>query len=355
LNQKNKSFSPVFICGSGRSGTTLVRNILGNHSNFYTIDRELHFFTRYRTYCYKLLDKFEKKNNIQRLALSIITLLFYGNECCEIMTIESNYPLDVQNYYDEIVQSEDFNTLKSKYDIFDFCINYFTHKENKKRWVEKTPRNIFAADLITERYPDAQFIEIYRDPRAVYLSWKNAEHRFFRNAVECLRAWNDTTSLGERYLKKLPKQFYRLKYEDLICSPEEELKKLCGFLNEEFEPAMLNITVKNSFFEDSINKQGFNKSSLNRWKESLWKYEVLFLDIFTKTNRKILNYPDSDVKLSFLNFLPFTVFALFTLIKGHSHFPILYKSVKNLTKSKAWCISRLKQSKRLLQQGRFIL
>ncbi|GAH22672.1 unnamed protein product, partial [marine sediment metagenome] len=46
------------------------------------------------------------------------------------------------------------------------------YKGGKTRWLEKTPTHVFYIDDILLSVPDAKFVEIVRDPRAVLASKK---------------------------------------------------------------------------------------------------------------------------------------------------------------------------------------
>lgn len=331
---------PIFIVGSGRSGTALLLQALSKHHNIYGIREEIHFFVDYKTKGHKRLDKFESRKDIEDLTLTILALIFYGIECMPILVRGENYPHNVLEVFNEVKQVDGFKNLKDRFDVFDFCVNYLTLKEGKKRWLEKTPPNIRRVDSILEKYPKAQFIETYRDPRAVYLSWKKAEIDFFKQSdiFECISYWNKAAFCGERFFKLIPNQFYRLQYEKLVNSPEDELKKLCIFLNEDFDPNVLNVEVVNNFFSDIEGQKGFSKVPVDRWKTLLRDEEKLFIDIATKKYRKKLDYKDSYVKLTPFVFLSLIIFSLKAFFKASKR-PAFFNNCVNRLISALRCRS----------------
>lgn len=323
---------PIFICGSGRSGTKFLLNILGKHKNICSIEEESHLFVRHRVPNYFNYERFEKNNEFEKLALSMLSAMYYGVEIAEDMTRQEKFPKEVKELFQEISFLPEFKSVKSKFDIFDLCAKYLTLQENKKRWVEKTPGNIRNSRFILRLYPNAKFIEIYRDPRAVYLSWKYAKQLYFRrsNIFECLKVWRQFAGLGSELGETLKGQYYRLKYENLLNNPEGELKNICAYLNEEFDPGMLEIKVVNSFFEDIKNENGFSVIPLNRWKKGLSNNEKILIDLLTKKYRKDLNYPDSNAKLNIFNLIPFIIFAIKKCIDGKSQLkPYIRSRLRN--------------------------
>lgn len=311
---------PIFIVGSGRSGTTLLLHTLGKHKNIYFVKEETQLFVRYKTRPVIFIDKYEKEKDLEKLTLSILSQMFYGEGKADVFIEENNFQQDVIQIYNEIKKLSDYKSLKNKFEVFNYCVNYLTAKENKKRWVEKTPNNVYTTPFILSIYPSAKFIEIYRDPRSVCHSWLNAKMDFFMksNMIECIQAWRRTISTGETLLKQIPDQYYRIRYEDLINSPEKELRKLCEFINEDFDPKMLEVHVVNNYFKDMEYENGFSKIPLERWKKSLTKNELIFIDLLTKKYRKILHYPDSGARLSIFNTISFLFFVIKISIKGRA-------------------------------------
>jgi len=196
--------NPIFIVGCGRSGTTLLLNILGQHKDIYSIKKETALFTKSKSLTFPYMDNFEKTNDLKGLTLLMFAQMFYSAEPAKIFTQENKYPDKIIDLQNKIAPLISFSLTKTKYDIFKSCVHFLTVKESKKRWVEKTPNNIHNTDFILGFYPDAKFIEIVRDPRAICLSWKNTEYSFFKSSsiIDCIYTWKQAIKKGEEDIKK---------------------------------------------------------------------------------------------------------------------------------------------------------
>jgi len=82
-------------------------------------------------------------------------------------------------------------------------------------------------------------VHLVRDGRDVVLSYKKA---FFgpKHVYPLARRWEQYLSAAEKAREFLGKdRFHQLRYEDLLATPERELRRICAFLGEEFAPQML--------------------------------------------------------------------------------------------------------------------
>lgn len=309
INSK-KLKPPIFIGGEGRSGTRLLRSIIGNHKNIFEIERETYLFGKSSLKKNKLFKKLVQSNDIDTLALSVLTSMIYKKEVAYEKIINREFPEEIIKQFEEIKVLDEYKTIKNKFDCFNLCANYLTYKSGKLRWVEKTPSNIYNVDEILECYPDAKIIIIYRDPRAVCLSWQKKDKR--KSILGTSLSWKKAVHEMTKLASKRNHSVYMLKYQDLVLSPENEIKKLCEFINEEYDSSMMGkVNVVNSHFDDAKNKSGFNTAAIDRWKKELTWNQKLLIDIATKKERKVLGYPDSEEKLSFSDLAPF----LFYLVK----------------------------------------
>ncbi len=102
-----------------------------------------------------------------------------------------------------------------------------------RRWLEKTPGNVFAFHRTLEAFPDARFVHLVRDGRDVVDSLVRRSHTPFRAATRWLCA-----VAAAQELSSLP-GFYELRYESLVQAPESELRRLCAFLGEPFDESAL--------------------------------------------------------------------------------------------------------------------
>lgn len=116
----------------------------------------------------------------------------------------------------------------------------FARDRGKARWGEKRPAYWRDLDVVLRLFPDAQIVHLMRDGRACVASLKQVN--WWREGVLGAMA---TWVLAERQLRKAgrrlpPDSYYRLRYEDLLADPEHELTRLCEFLGEDFDDAMLD-------------------------------------------------------------------------------------------------------------------
>jgi len=99
--------------------------------------------------------------------------------------------------------------------------------------VDKTPRYSAIADELLATFPEARFVVLWRHPVAVAHSMSTT-YRKGRWAPESFEL--DLCHGLERMravVEKAPERVHALRYEDLVARPEEELRRLGGFLGIE--------------------------------------------------------------------------------------------------------------------------
>ena len=87
-------------------------------------------------------------------------------------------------------------------------------------------------------YPSAPIIRIERDPRDVALFLPNVPWRS-SSFVAAVLQWQCLDELGASFFET-DHNCLTLRFEDLVMNPESELRRLCDFIGEQFEPSMMN-------------------------------------------------------------------------------------------------------------------
>lgn len=118
-------------------------------------------------------------------------------------------------------------------------IGPFVDAAQKPRWAEKTPAHVYHLGLIAEVFPRAQFIHMIRNAYDVVRSLQHmpwAPHKL-RWAIE---RWKSSVTAGREAGGRLSgNQYLEVRYEDLLRSPQNTVRELCGFLGEPYCEQML--------------------------------------------------------------------------------------------------------------------
>jgi Sulfotransferase family len=141
--------------------------------------------------------------------------------------------------------------------VVEALMRVWTRQQGKSRWGEKTPQHTLCWRTIVAGFSDLQVIHLVRDGRDVALSYRAA---FFgpKHIYPLAQRWALYLAEAEATQAALGKSgFLLVRYEDLLAEPERELRRICGFLGEEFDPAMLH------FHERSLTRISDQRNQAN--------------------------------------------------------------------------------------------
>lgn len=278
-----KKPNPLFIFGSARAGTTLLRLMLNMHSEI-AIPPESHFLLH-------VLKKYPP------------TAMLNESEVAEVLTIIVNHPrFQFWNIPDVTATLTDqIKAPVSLAELVDQLFRLQIKPTQKPRWGDKTPAYFTIIPELKKMFPQAQMIAYVRDGRDVAISLKQQGWHGWC-IYQRARYWQ---TCAERMtdLKKERNSFF-LRYEELISDPENTLKRLCAYLEIGFEPQMLayDQQYKNNITADE-QKIGIHKKlarkptkkDKERWKvESstfeVWAFESVAYDTLQKSGYAIAFY-----------------------------------------------------------------
>lgn len=218
--------APLLLLAFERSGTNLLRRIMGGHSAF-AAPPAIHL-VEWLSPHEPFYGDFAEDGNFRRLvedAREVTQLSFQP------------WPLDwpVEEPLAEIAPAD-----RSLLCLFEWMFSRRARAEGRARWFCKDRHMIRFAHELGASIPDARFIHLVRDPRDVYSSYRKADggfkhpipfaERWVEDTVACLRA-SSSTPLKDRII--------RVRYEDLLDDPRETVAAICEFVGESFEEGML--------------------------------------------------------------------------------------------------------------------
>jgi hypothetical protein len=167
-------------------------------------------------------------------------------------------------------------------------------------WVEKTPTNELRVARLAGNFPDARFIHVARDPRAIVAARQSMQMQMGEVSHHMLADvyWLDRSlAAGRRNLAVLgPERYHILRYEDLVERPEEVMTRLASFIGIEFTEALLIPTecsllaVANSAYAQGRTAGRIHRRSLHRYKEQLSAEDLALVTGLTRRYARPYGY-----------------------------------------------------------------
>lgn len=241
---------PLFILGHWRSGTTLLHNLLAEDQryvtpNTYQVINPHHFLLTEST-----VTKFTKWMLPKTRPMDNMKLSWTSPQEDESallnLTLSSAYlMLAFQNQRDRYQPYFDMRGLPPReLERWKQAFQYFAKKltvKTGRQILLKSPTHTFRIPLILEMFPDAQFVNIVRNPYSVFNSTMHLRRKMFEAnglaKITCDNMEDDVcsayTHLFERYHADkhlIPAgRLYEIKYEELEQDPIGELRKIYEF------------------------------------------------------------------------------------------------------------------------------
>lgn len=290
--------NPIFVVGPPRSGTTLTARILGSHSGIF-MPGETQFFSdiyaRRRDLGDPASDVEVRRRIIHRLTDLYRRYNALGDQA------------RVDRLFAETDMAARLAEQTSYAAIFRTFMEARASFENKRRWGNQVPRDLFDLEKIFALYPDAKviisirhvldYLTSYRD------KWMRSQRENHVENVERLRRLYHpvvTSLLWKSSIKSVTAAADRWgdrvlisKYEDLVEDPEAHIARLCDFVGESYEPGMMANVANNSSRE--IAENGIFRSSVGRWQDSLSTAEIASVQMLCRREMQQFAYQPVSV------------------------------------------------------------
>jgi hypothetical protein len=213
--------SPIFIVGTERSGSNLLRLILNTHSEI-AAPHPPHFMAYFGP-----MEQYYGDLGVDRNFEALIDDLL-------IHLRNHIHPWQFVPRRSELPERRR-ELLAACYSIYD---QYALHV-GKPRWACKSTFMIDHCDRILTHYPGARIIWLVRDPRDVaYSSTRsvfNPYHPYYT-----ARLWKTQQETGLELQARLPSStLLRIHYENLVGDAVKSVEQVCDFAGVRFESGML--------------------------------------------------------------------------------------------------------------------
>jgi len=231
------SQSPVIVIGgAARSGTTLLRTLLGRHPHIASGPETTVFLAR-----------ISSPHDIgERM----------GWPASEIEAWQM--------------------ASRSQVDFLEFFERAMLGRSGKRIWAEKTPHNVGRFAWIRRRFPRARLVHIVRDGRDTVCSLRvkpfakldGSAWNSVAGAQRCAIQWRRSVRPGLRFRGN--PAYYELRYEDLVQRPEATLRALLTFLGLPWSDDMLRSDDRPPADADErLAAAPIFDSSIGRWHRDL--------------------------------------------------------------------------------------
>ena len=164
MNKSNNN-EPIFVVGMPRSGTTLMRYCLNQHSHIYIVPETNFFETVYGNR--QIIPEAKISENIDKL---LSKLMGFTYQDADMHLLKEFFPLK------DVLAQEIKEKAQNYRDIATIVFSKFAKEKGKQRWGEKTPRHLFFIDQIYDFFPNAKIITMERSAKNTIASNFKSNH-----------------------------------------------------------------------------------------------------------------------------------------------------------------------------------
>ncbi len=259
---QKENFPQIIIGGLQRSGTSLIRAVIGSHPDIALFQWDLPLWIKfYPIYGGGKLSQVKAKELIREV-------LGHHKTKSTDMDFDENY------FIKQIEERQDWRFSK----VYQLFLGYYLEQTGRKYIGLKTPYNEFHTEAIFKHFPQTKFIHVLRSPLDAAVSLTEAKKKWWGGQVNYyahIYHWQQSAQIAARNLQAFPNRYYVLKYEDFILNPEQLTREICDFLEVEFRSEMLEMSGQpgwkggNSSFGSNPSKAKISASAIGRYKKRL--------------------------------------------------------------------------------------
>jgi hypothetical protein len=230
--------APIFIGGAFRSGTTLLRAMLAQHSKI---------ASGLETYWFEC-DPRRRDDAFNERMRKLATFFDLEHDTVDRYAAAARSPAQ----------------------LLDLFMAEVARRQGKPRWVEKTPGNVAHIEQILDYWPVAKLLHIVRDPKDVFASLHAGGKSGGPDGFA--EMWCGIVGKARRDVQALGidgRNYLELRYEMLVTSPESVMRRALAFVDAAWEPAVARFSGKEDDFDRVFRATGKASTTLDQLRRPL--------------------------------------------------------------------------------------
>jgi len=274
---------PIFIIGCGRSGTTLLRELINQCEDIFVLKE-----SAFIPYLYKQRKDYGDFSTAEYRERFISDLKSFKRTSKD--TAIDIFEMNEDQLKEKLEEVAPTNYTGALHKLFEAT----ARNNNAVYWGDKTPLYTSYIPLISELFPNARIIHLIRDPRDVSKSIKSAG--WSPTIKGAAKIWKKQVSKGLEG-RKLDINYYEMKCESLLINPTKELDKLFDWLGIECEENLVEKYEKRGKGVDQNFKtmreligKPIQKSRAYSWKKNMKIADIAEVESVAEAEIKKVGY-----------------------------------------------------------------
>lgn len=293
-------YKPIFIFGSQKSGSSLLRSLLDSHPSLFVVPSESHYF-QLTGHCvdFSMRRAEYRSMNLDQKTEALIRYIQYENVNYDLhgaVVIGNRYDESVfEKFLKENARNDDRTLMAAYLNAFHNALHGYDVPDGI-RIVEKSIEHAEFAPLLLKYFPDAKFIHIIRNPYATLVSTRNTN---WQGGYPYLGSY--LASLRNSYCRlfqnlALFENYYVVRYEDLVSNPQSVMQGIAAYLGIEMHEILVQPTLFGRPWvgNSSSNRKfaGVSADPSEKWRDSICDIEIVLTN---RVARAVFEYFDYEM------------------------------------------------------------
>jgi hypothetical protein len=238
IDKTDNTPSYFFCIGCQKSGTTILARLLDQHPDIACLWEAYFLNPRNESSVFNPESKAWSKHGYSKDDVTQWS-----------SKLKSSNPFSIKSRITHKITGQFSFPMQPYKEVITEALNDFASRCNVKVVGDKWPWYIEFLDQMIAAFPGAKYIYTVRDPRGI---WNSAQRFKDRNrGDEILNEMLVKDTKISQLLKR--DDFYTVRYEDLICKPEETCKELYAFLGCSYSDDYLKYSSENDPYPERWN------------------------------------------------------------------------------------------------------